>query len=377
MSSSNTPDFQQAVFVSTAEEFRDFLEFPYKHYSGDKNWVPPLRIMQKHLLDTKKNPFYKHAEIALFLTYYNGKPAGRIAAIDNKAYNEYNGSKTGFFGFFECVDYQGSANLLFKVAQDWLKDRGLTTFIGPMSPGMLDEIGIQVDGFDHKPALMMPYSKPYYDKLIQGAGYQKAVDLYAYKVTKETVALARTEKADEIVRKRTPGLNVRRINLRRTKKEVEIIHHIFNEAWKKNWGFSRVSLDEFYDLAKGIKKIIDPDFAHIAEVDGKPVAFSIALPDLNQALQHLDGSLWPTGWMKLLYHKRKINQIRTALMGVLPEYQKRGIDILLHREAIKNGLGKGFVAAEMSWLLETNSNMISVAEKIGGYKEKVYRLYQK
>lgn len=375
--SSEKPDVQQAVYVSTPEEYAEFLEFPYKHYQSDNAWVAPLRKLQKHVLNTKKNPFFNHAEIGLFLTYYNGEPAGRIAAIENKAYNEYHGTQTGFFGFFECIDRQGAANLLFKVAQDWLKERGLTSFIGPMNPGLLDEIGVLVDGFEHYPAIMMPYSKPYYDKLIKGAGYEKAIDLYAYKVTHETVAMSRTERADEIVRKRTPGLKIRKINLRKMKREVEIIHHVFNQAWRDNWGFSEISYEEFYDLAKGIKPIIDTDMAHIAEVDGKPVAFSIALPDLNQALKHMDGSLWPTGFIKLLYYKRKINQIRTALMGVLPEYQKRGIDIMLHREAIRNGLSKGYYAAEMSWLLENNSSMVSVAEKIGGKKEKTYRLYKK
>lgn len=368
-------DLQGVAYVSTEEERNEFLEFPYRHYSDDPVWVAPLKIQQKDLINTRKNPFYKDADIALFLAYYNGRPAGRIAAIHNHAYNRYNQENAGFFGFFESIDNQLIVNLLFKVVRDWLRERGCNKLLGPMSPGLLDEIGIQIDGFEHRPAIMMPHSKPWYDKRIRNAGLGKVMDLFAYKVTRETVASDRMKRAGDIVKKRVPGLKIRPVNLRRFKREVEVIHHIFNKAWQRNWGFYEIDKKVLTHLAKELKQIIDPDFAHIAEVDGKPVGFSISIPDYNQVFQKMDGTLLPTGIFKLLWHRRKIDAVRTALMGVLPEYQGQGVYAMLVSESFINGMKRGFQSAEMSWLLETNTDILRVAEKIGGYKEKTYRLY--
>ncbi|MEX1121103.1 MAG: GNAT family N-acetyltransferase [Balneolales bacterium] len=369
-------DLVSISVVESRADFYDFLRFPYTHYKNDENWIAPLHIQQKHLVDRKKNPFYLNADAEFYLAKQGGEIIGRIAAIDNKAYNSYNSSNVGFFGFFECVNNQFAADLLFKIARDWLNERGLTSMRGPTNPGMLDEIGILVEGFDTKPAIMMPYSKPWYDDLLKGAGFEKAMDLFAYGIDKKSVKLDRLDRAQDIVMKRIPGLKIRPVNTRQFNSEVKIIHEIFNKAWANNWGFYETSVEEFAALGKEIKMILDVDLAHVAEVDGKPVGFSVALPDINQALQHLDGSLFPTGILKLLFYKRKINAIRTALMGVIPEYQGRGIDALLHRQAIENGLKKGYVSSELSWLLETNTHIIRVAERLGGKRLKTYRIYQ-
>lgn len=369
-------DLISISLVESSSDFTDFLHFPYKHYKDDENWIAPLQIQQKHLVDRKKNPFYLNADADFFIAKQGDEIIGRIAAIDNKAYNRFNKSKVGFFGFFECVNNQFAADLLFKVARDWSEARGLTSMLGPTSPGMLDEIGILIDGFDKKPSIMMPYSKPWYDDLLKGAGFEKAMDLFAYTVDKDTVKLDRFDRAQEIVMKRLPGLKIRPVNMRNFNKEVDIIHELFNKAWSNNWGFYEISKEEFEALGKELKMILDVDIAHVAEIDGEPVGFSIALPDLNQALQHLEGSLFPTGIFKLLYYKRKINSIRTALMGIIPEYQGRGIDAMLHRQAMEKGLKKGYVSSEMGWLLETNTHIIRVAERLGGSRSKTYRLYQ-
>ncbi|MEX0773214.1 MAG: hypothetical protein WEB89_03880 [Balneolales bacterium] len=372
----NKPDLISISVVENDHHFTDFLRFPHKLYKNDENWIAPLHHQQKHLVDRRKNPFYNNADADFFIAKQGDEVIGRIAAIDNKAYNRYNKTNVGFFGFFECVNNQFAADLLFKVARDWIEERGLTTILGPTCPGMLDEIGILVDGFDKKPSIMMPYSKPWYDDLLKGAGFEKAMDLFAYTVDKDTIKLERFDRAQKIIMERMPGLKIRPMNMRNFKSEVNIIHELFNKAWANNWGFYEISKKEFESLGKELKMIMDIDIAHVAEVDGVPVGFSIALPDLNQALQHLDGSLLPTGIFKLLFYRRKINAIRSALMGIIPEYQGRGIDALLHRQAIENGLKKGYVSSELGWLLETNTHIIRVAEKLGGSRSKTYRLYQ-
>jgi len=365
------------TLATTKKERKQFIDFPYQHYSEDENWIPPLKMEQKKLIDTENNPFYNNGDIALFLAEQDGELCGRIAAIQDRRYNEHHNNKTGFFGFFECINDQSVANLLFKVAGDWLEQRGHTDILGPANPSMMDEIGILVDGFEYEPSFMMPYHKPYYANLISNAGLKKEMDMYAFRVTQASVTLDRIYRAEEIVRRRLPKLKIREIDTKNLDQEVEIVRNIFNQAWSQNWGFIPLSKKELEELAKDLKLILDPKVAHVAEVDGEPVAFSIALPDLNQALKHTDGTLFPTGIFKLLWHRRNINQIRTALMGVIPKYQGKGIDALLHKEAIINGREVGYNSSELSWVLESNKNMIRVAEKIGASIEKTYRMYTK
>ena len=365
------------TLATSKQERKQFINFPYQHYAGDEHWIAPLKMEQKKLIDEEDNPFFENGDIALFLAEQNGEVCGRIAAIQDRRYNEHHNNKTGFFGFFECINDQSVANLLFKVAEDWLKERGHTDVLGPANPSMMDEVGILVDGFEYKPSIMMPYHKPYYDDLIKNTGLTKEMDMYAYRVTQGNVNMDRMYRAEEIVRRRLPKLRIREIDVDQLDEEVQIVRRIFNKAWSGNWGFIPLTKKELQDLASDLKLILDPKIAHIAEVDGDPVAFSIALPDLNQALKHMDGTLFPTGIFKLLWHRRNIDRIRTALMGVDPEYQGKGIDALLHKEAILNGKEIGYKSSELSWVLESNKSMIRVAEKIGGYVEKTYRMYSK
>jgi GNAT superfamily N-acetyltransferase len=363
--------------VSTPAEIKTFLEFPYTLYRHHPQWIAPLRMEQKKLVDVKGNPFYEDAELAMFVATKNGVTAGRIAAILNHAHNRHHQTQVGFFGFFDVIDDQQVCNWLLKAATDWISSKGIHEIHGPTSPGMMDVIGVLIEGFDQDPGLLMAYNYDYYDRLLLQAGMQKAVDLLAYRVTKETVTMDRMHRASELVMTRNPGLTIRDVNKRRFEEEAKIIRDIFNKAWARNWGFVPISERQFDYLAKDLKTVVDTDFAHIAEINGTPVAFSVSLPDLNQALKHINGKLLPFGLFKLLYYARKIRQVRTALMGVIPEFQGRGIDALLYSRTIKNGLAKNYESAELSWVLETNIDMMRVAERAGAHVEKKYRMYTK
>lgn len=375
--SGENPDLNGIIFVSEKHEKKLFIDFPYTHYSRNEKWVAPLKIQVKELLDTKKNPFYKNADISFFLAEVNGKIAGRIAAIHNKGYNQFTGEECGFFGFFECIDNQSVANLLFKVAGDWLAARGLKTTYGPFSPNMMAEIGVLIEGFEHYPAFLMPYNKPYYDKLITGAGFEKHIDLLAYRITKDIVDVDRLARGNEVVKRRLPEFKLRNINLKKYKQEIVIIRDIFNIAWSKNWGFSPLTDEEFEYLVKDLRFMLDSELAYIGEVDGKPVCFSITLPDLNYALRRMKGKLLPTGIFKLLYHKSKSKDLRTVLMGIIPEFQGKGLDSVMNMEALIQGLKKGYETSEVSWILETNHSMINTAERYGSQIEKRYRIFKK
>lgn len=373
----NSPQLNGVYLVTTKSQMRDFVLFPYSHYKNDEHWVAPLLMDEKKLVDVKKNPFYEEADAAFFIAEKNGEMAGRIGVIDNHAYNKFHSENVGFFGFFECVDDQSVADLLLRVASDWLKQRGRTKMIGPFNPSNMDTIGMLVDAFDKNPYVMMPYTKPYYPKLMEGAGFTKEMDLFAFIVTRDSVNFEHIDKGEILVRKRYPDLSIRKINLSKMTQEVKIIKEIFNKAWAQNWGFHPVSDKIFTKLGKDLKMVIDTDFAFIAEIGGKPIAFSIALPDFNQILKKINGRLLPVGLFKLLYYKRKINQMRVALMGVIPEYQGKGIDAIMHKQAIVNGFEKGYQSAELSWVLETNINMIRLAERVGAVVDKTYRVYSK
>ncbi|MFP8487789.1 GNAT family N-acetyltransferase [Gracilimonas sp. Q87] len=364
--------------VSTTNERKRFLEFIYRFYQDAEHWVPPLRMDQKKLINTDKNPFFHNAEIELFIAEKDGEDVGRIAAIIDHRFNEFHNSKTGHFGFFECIDDQHTANLMFRVASDWLRDRGMNKVIGPASPSMMDTIGVLIDGFDKDPYVLMPYNYDYYDELIKSAGFEKEMDLYAYIVDTETVSMDRINRAMNIVKHRLPDIKIRPIDLKNLRSEIKIIRDIFNQAWEKNWGFIPLSEAEFDAIAKDLKLIIDTDFAHIAEMNGRPVGFSIGIPNINEILKTMNGNLFPFGIFKLLWNKRKLNTLRTALMGVVPEHQGKGIDALLHHRSIQNGLkGENKTESEMSWVLESNPEMIRVAERIGGKLDKTYRMYSK
>ena len=371
------PDLNGIVSVTTKAEKKEFLKFPYEHYKDDTFWVPPLYSEQKKLLNPKKNAFFNHGNVALFMAKKNGEWAGRIAAIEDRRFNEHHGTNIGFFGFFDSIHDPYIANLLIRVARDWLLERGYEKMMGPTNPSMMDELGFLVEGFDYYPSLMMPYTKPYYDELMQECGFGKSMDLLAYRVNQKSVARDRMERAGSMIRRKLPGLTIRKINMKDLRNEVQVIRDIYNKAWSRNWGFLPMTEKEFDDLASHLKMIVDPEVVFIAEMEGSPIAFSISLPDLNQVFRSMDGTLFPTGIFKLLLKRKKINALRTLLMGVLPEYQGKGVEALLNQETITKGSANGYFSSEMSWILESNTQMIRVAERLGGFKEKRYRLYEK
>ncbi len=365
------------TIVTSKDEKKKFLEFLYSHYKNDPHFVPPLRMDQKKLLNKEVNPYYKNAETVFFIAEYEGVIAGRISATVDHRYNKEHNSRTGHFGFFECINHRPTAKLLFKVAEDWLKDKGMEKVLGPASPGMMDVIGTLKEGFDKDPYILMPYNKPYYPGLIEYCGYTESMELLAFMISQSDVPSERIERAKYIVHKRNPGLSFRSVNLKKIKEEVELVRQIYNQAWKSNWGFLPLTKEEIQATAKDFRMILDPKVAHFAEIDGKPVGFSISIPNLNVLFKKMNGNLFPFGIFKLLLKRRKIGSLRTVLMGVLPQYQGRGIEALLNQRTIEMGKIYGYDSSEISWVLGSNKDMIRVAEKLGAAIDKRYSMYEK
>ena len=361
--------------VRTKKDKRRFRMFPYGLYKNDPNWVPPLIVDQKVLLDPKKNPFFEHADAEFFIACADGRPVGRIAAIVDHKHNEVHGEKMGFFGFFECEDNREAASALLASARGWVKERGMTAFRGPVNPSQNEDCGLLVDAFDLPPVLMMTYNPPYYRTLIENFGLEKAMDLYAYYIDDSNPPPEKLVRVAEIVRKRE-RLMVRSMDMKKFDEEAKKVWFIYNHAWFKNWGFVPMTEHEFEYLAKKLKQAVVPDLALIAEVDGKPVGFSLSTPDLNQALIHARGRLFPLGLLKIMHYAKKIDMIRIITMGVISEYRNMGIDAVFYLDTWRNATRRGYHRGEMSWVLETNVMMNRTAKMLGGKIYKTYRMYE-
>ena len=361
-------------------EYSKFINCQWSFYKDDPNWVAPLKMDRKKLLDTSKNPFYKHARMQLFLAERNGEIVGRIGAIVNDNHNIAHNEKTGNWGFFESINDQGVATALFTAAEQWLRDQGMERSLGPVNPSINDETGLLIHGFDKPPVVLMTYNPTYYAQLIEGAGYGKVKDLYAYRIDPNDY---RSDKLDALInrivtRNEVTYRSVDLKNKEQYKRDVELIMDIFNKAWSQNWGFVAFTQDEIDFLGDDLKQIADPDIAFFVHTHGKVAGFILGLPDINQILiNNRSGSLAGALW-QLLTKKKNIKRARIVIMGVYPEYRKLGLDAAMYYEIGERGLKKGYNEAEASFILEDNDMMNrGLTQTMHAERYKTYRLFQK
>lgn len=364
--------------IESDSDKNKFIEFQYKLYKGNKYWVEPLRFDVKNNLSEKKNPFYQHSKLKLWMAKKNGEIVGRIAGIINDNHNKFHKDKVGFFGFFECINDKQVAKLLFEKAAEFVKENGMDTLRGPVNPSTNDECGLLVDGFDKSPVMLMTYNPEYYAELLESFGFKKAKDLYALWISKDVIKneqmMSKLERISEMILKKEK-LTIRKVNLKDFQNEVQKVREVYNNAWEENWGFVPMTEDEFKHIAANLKMVVDPMYVEFAEINGETVGFSLALPDINQATKGLNGKLFPFGIFKFLANKKKIDQLRVIIMGVKKEYHKKGIDAIFYRDIIRDANNRGIKGAEISWVLEDNLAMKQTAEKLGAKVYKTYRMY--
>ncbi len=363
--------------VQSRGELKKFLTLTARLYRDDPNWVEPLLVERLEFFDRRKNPFFKHADVRLFMAFRNGDPVGRVSAHISHRHNEFHREKAGFFGFFESINDYAVAEALLKTAVEWARDKQMDFVRGPMNFTTNHELGLLVDGFDRPPAFMMPYNPPYYADFIERFGFEKSMDLYAYHTDDSNPTPQRYVKVAERVKKRS-GCRFRTVDFGKFAEELVRIKEIYNGAWARNWGFIPLTEEEFNFTAADMKKIADPNLLLIAEDQGRPVGFSMALPNINEALIKLNGRLLPFGIFKLLWLAKirpSIRGARILTMGILPEYQKRGLDAVFYHETFMNGTQRGYTWAESSWILEINEMMNRAAKNLGFARYKTYRIY--
>ena len=361
--------------VSSRRDLGQFIDYAYVRNRQDPHWIPPLRIAERERLSPKKNPFFAHADVELLMARRDGRVVGRIAAIDDRLHQEAHRDNIAMFGFFEAADAAAARALLERV-ETWARHRGRAHVRGPINPSLNESAGLLIDGFDTDSMLMMPHNPPEYAGYIEAAGYRKAKDLYAWLYDLDRPVNPTIERLAARVRERE-RITVRPLELRDFDREAERLRLIYCGAWERNWGFVPPTPEEFHRLAREMRPIFDPRGAICAEVDGRPVACAVAIPDINQVLKGTDGRLFPWGLVRLLRRKTIIDQGRLLLFGVLAEYRGRGLYPLLLVELQRQVAGSRYRRVEFSWILEDNRDINQPAEQAGARRYKTYRIYQK
>ena len=373
--------------VSSKRDTKQFIEIAYRLNGDDPNWVAPLRDEVAATISPKKNGWFSHAEAQLFLAERDGEPVGRISAhIDFLALEmppeQGFGPGTGFWGMFEAED-QNAAKALINAAEDWLRGKGMTRALGPVSLSIWEEPGLLVKGHDHSPTVLMGHHPARYQQWFEAAGYTEAKKLLTYEldVSKRFPPLV-----NRIVEngEKNPRIRIRKVNKAKFAEEAAIILAILNDAWSDNWGFIPLTQPEIDDVGKKLKPLVFEDLIMIAELDDEPVAFMVTLPDLNEVLKPLKGALLPFGWAKLLLWLRrpKARTMRVPLMGVVKRLQSSRMASQLafmmieyiRRAAVANyGASRG----EIGWILDDNQGMNAIADAIDSRVNREYAIYQK
>ncbi|VAV90073.1 Hypothetical protein associated with Serine palmitoyltransferase, partial [hydrothermal vent metagenome] len=371
----------QLVAVEGKTLLDAFIQLPSDIHHDDPNWIAPLVIERRALLDPAKNPYFEHAKAKYWLVQREGRFVGRISAqIDQMSIQE-RGENIGHFGMFACEDDPAIAKLLLDTAEDWLRQAGMVKIQGPMNLSINQEVGLMVDGFDTPSMMLMPHDKPYLQAMLQDANYKTVAKLVSYIRDANTLFPEKMRKLAE--RKIGSKVVLRTLDMKNYAEEIETIVSIFNEGWHTNWGFVPMTDSEVKHMADELKPIIDPKLACFAEVDGKAVAFIVCVPDVNEMIADINGKLLPFGWLKLLWRMkvRGPKSARVMLMGLRKEYAGGLLGSILpfrliyHIEAhLKQS---PLEQVEMGWILEDNQPVRRLIERVGGVVYKKYQVFEK
>ena len=376
------------VPIGTPAERKEFVDLAYRLNANDPNWVPPLHMEAVELVTPGKNPFFEHADVQYFLARKDGRNVGRISAhIDHLAVAmdpvQGMGPGTGNWGMLEAED-QTIAHALIATAEAWLRDKGMTRVLAPMSMSVWEEPGQLTKGFDHPPTVMMGHQPERYNDYILALGDYtpaKLLNTYELDITKQFPPLIqRIVQSGE----KNPRIRIRNVDKSKFDAEAALILDILNDAWSDNWGFVPFTDTEIKYAGKKFKPIVHNDLIMVAEYDGEPVAFMMTLPDLNEPLKPMGGKLFPFNFIKLLLwlRKPKVRTMRVPLMGVRKKLQASRLASQLAFMMIeyirRNAVSRyGATRGEIGWILEDNQGMVAIADAIESHVNKVYTVYEK
>lgn len=368
--------------VESRQDWQRFLSLPWSLYANDPAWVPPLLSQLRDQFNPRKNPYFQHADVACFLALRGETPVARITAQVCERAQAYHEVGTGHFGFFECEDSHETAETLLQTTQQWLKGKGMDRIMGPFSLSINDEVGLLVEGFQRSPAILMGHHQPYYQSLLESGGYRKEIDLYAYY---QDISQPYAERIKRIVHWAAGDRDivVRPIDAKNRDQELRQIFEVFKEAWADNWGYVPPTQAEVGCFLRSISPLLNRGLLTITEVKGELAGFMVVLPDVNELIKDLDGKLFPTGWIKVLWRLKyaACHTVRVPLMGIRKQYQRTRLGAAIALSMIDFSrhalLPRGVTHCEMSWILESNSPMRSILQASGAAADKIYRIYSK
>lgn len=341
---------------------RAYVDVPWRVYRDDERWVPPLKSEMRKQLNRRVNPFYRHADVEHFVAFDGGEAVGRVAATVYPSYNRRYGGRTGFFGFFEAVDEPAVAEALLATAEGWLRERGMTRISGPYNYCSTQEMGLMIDGFDRMPAIFQTYNPSYYTDFFARCGYEREFAMEAGEVTRDewtSIGPMLRDRGDAV--SETAGLSARPIDMKRYYDEMELVRRLFNESFAENSAVTPFEQDVFAFQVKGLKPFVKPELVTIVERHGEPVAFTLLIPNLNELLAGLGGSI---GVRDLLGMRKSLREIRSAvllLIGALPRVHGLGIGRTLLGELFRAGQGSHFETLHTTWIHEGNWTSRSLA----------------
>lgn len=366
------------------KDIKDFMRAGHEVFRDDPSWIAPLDMILGDRLTPSKDPFHKHAEVALFTAWKDGKLVGRTSATVDKAWLDTWKDQTGHFGYFDTIDDVEVARALIGAAEEWLRSKGMKRMNGPMSLSANHEVGVLVEGFDTPPCLDMGHSRSYQGALAEACGLVKEKDLFAWKYQTKDGLNARTEKAWKHLEEVKDHVRLRSLNMSKMREELGVVMDIYNETWAGKWGYVPIASDELDKMAADMKLVLDPDMAFIAEVDGKPAGICVTVPNLNEVVADLKGSLFPFGWAKLLW-RTKVNHPKSArliILGVREHIRKNVkkygfLSAAMYVEISKRGQAKGYEWGELSWTREDDAPINLGIRSMGAKIYKKYRVYEK
>jgi hypothetical protein len=360
---------------------RRFVRIPYRLYEKHPQWVPPIMVEAETQLDKKKHPFYEHSDADFFIASKDGRDVGRIAALENKRFNQYHKTKQAQFYLFECEDDQEVANALFERVFDWTKGRGLNNIVGPKGFGALDGYGLQVEGFEHRQIMsMMNYNYPYYVRLVENLGFTKEVDFVSCYMHKDTFHLP--ERLYRIVERVKSRHNLS-VHYFETKKDLrgwaKRIGKLYNDSFVNNWEYYPLTDREIQFLLDNVLTIADPRLIKIiTHNEQDAIGFLFGFPDLSAAFQRAKGHLLPFGAVDILFlEPKRTKWVSLNGAGVLPEYQGVGGNALLYVEMENTLRNYHFEHADLTQVAETAVQMRHDLENIGGKAYKNHRVYHR